>query len=141
MAAIYDQSGKLRLVYLAPVIFLPSNKTITAALEFDPKTSSLSIPLPDLSFPLVIAFGLSVKIPDVRGGFHLSFPSFRFGEKGEVSYSSDSDSDDEEASGKRGLGLKMPKFGTGKGDKSASTKVFLIPFCITYASTQYVSFH
>jgi hypothetical protein len=81
--------------------------------------SSLHVHLPDLSIPLVIAFGLAGHLPDVKGGFHLSFPSFKFGAKGEIE-DSDSDSDDEKK--KRGgfdLGIKAPKFGFGFGkDKS-----------------------
>jgi hypothetical protein len=117
---IHDKSGKLRLVYSAPVIKLPSGKTGTPDLEWDPTSSSISISLPDLSFPLVIAFGLGVKFPEAKGGFNLHFPSFKFGAKGEIEdSSSDSDSDDEEKKkGGFGIGIKPPKFGFGKKDKS-----------------------
>jgi hypothetical protein len=116
---IYDGSGKLRLVYSAPVLRLPSGKTHTPDLEWDASSGSISISLPDLSFPLVVAFGLGVKIPDVKGGFHFAFPSFKFGAKGEIEGSdSDSDSDDEKKKGGFGLGIKAPKFGFGKKDKS-----------------------
>lgn len=122
MLAILDNSKKVRLVYSAPIVLLPGGKTITPNLEWD-GTSSLSISLPDLSFPLVIAFGLSAKLPDVKGGFHLSFPSFKFGAKGDVE-GSDSDSDDGAKVKKGGFGLdiKAPKFGFGK-DKSGDVDI------------------
>jgi hypothetical protein len=124
---IYDGSGKLRLVYSAPVLRLPSGKTHTPELEWDAASGSISISLPDLSFPLVVAFGLGVKIPDTKGGFHFAFPSFKFGAKGEIEDSdSDSDSDDEDKKkGGFGLGIKAPKFGFGKKDKSLDVGVEL----------------
>jgi hypothetical protein len=113
---IFDKSGKLRLVYSAPVLRLPSGKTTTPDLEWDPSSGSISVSLPDLSFPLVIAFGLGVKFPDTKGGFHLNFPSFKFSTKGEIDDSdSDSESDDEGKKG-FGFGIKKPKFGKGKAD-------------------------
>ena len=120
---IFDKFGKLRLVYSAPIILLPSGKTVTPDLEWNQSSSSISIALPDLSFPLVIAFGVGVKFPDAKGGFHLSFPSFKFGAKGEVEASdSDSDSDDVERKKKGGFGfgIKAPKFGhSEKGEVKA----------------------
>lgn len=91
-------------------------------MDWDASTSSLSVTLPDISFPLIIAFGLGFKIPDAKGGFNLAFPSFKFGSKGEIEAESDSDSDDnkeKKGKGKAGFGLdiKAPKFGFGgKGD-------------------------
>jgi hypothetical protein len=125
--SIYDKSGKLRLVYSSPVIRLPSGKTITPDLEWDPASSSVHIPLPDLSFPLVIAFGLGAKLPSTKGGFHLSFPSFKFGAKGEIEDSS-SDGDDDEHKAKKvsggfGLDIKAPKFGFGFGKKDKSVEI------------------
>jgi hypothetical protein len=116
---IYDGFGKLRLVYSAPVLRLPSGKTHTPDLEWDGPSSSISVSLPDLAFPLVVAFGLGVKIPDFKGGFHLSFPSFKFGAKGEIE-DSDPDSDGEDKKKGLGFGIKAPKFGFGKKDKSGS---------------------
>lgn len=119
---IYDKSGKLKLVYYAPVIRLPSGKTVTPQLDWDVYASSISVSLPELSFPLIIAFGLGVKFPDTKGGFHLSFPSFKFGAKGEIE-SSDSESDDENTgkSGGFGFGIRAPKFGAkGEIDNSGS---------------------
>jgi hypothetical protein len=51
--ALYDKSGKLRLVYSAPLIRLATNKTTVPQLEWDAPTSSIQISLPDtaLSFP------------------------------------------------------------------------------------------
>ena len=106
------------MVYSAPVILLSSGKTATSDLEWDQSSSSISFTLPDLSLPLVIAFGVGVKFPDTKGGFHLSFPSFKFGAKGDTEGSdSESDSDDEEKKkGGFGFGIKVPK--VGKKDKS-----------------------
>jgi hypothetical protein len=86
------------------------------------------VQLPELSFPLVIAFGLSAHLPDGKGGFHLAFPSFKFGAKGEIEDSDSSDSDDEEKAKKKGgfgLDIKAPKlgFGFGKKDKSGDVEV------------------
>ena len=118
--AILDKSKKVRLVYAAPVVLLPGGKTITPNLEWDGSLHHLSFSLPELSFPLVIAFGVGVKVPEVRGGFHLSFPSFKFGAKGEIEDSSSSSSDsDEEGDAKKkrgqGFGIKAPKLGFGSG--------------------------
>lgn len=100
--AILDKSKQPRLVYSSPVVQLSSNKTVTLPLEWDAASSSISISLPDLSFPLVVAFGLGTKIPDVKGGFGLSFPSFKFGAKGEVEAEEHSgyESDDEDKANK-----------------------------------------
>jgi hypothetical protein len=116
--AILDGAKKVRLVYSSPIVLLPYGKTITPNIEWDAPNSSLSVPLPDLSFPIVVAFGLSDKIPDVKGGFHLSFPSLKLGAKGEIEDSS-SESDDEEKKKKGGFGfgIKAPKFGFGHKDK------------------------
>jgi hypothetical protein len=115
---IYDtDNGKLRLVYSAPVIRLPSGKNVVLDLEWDEPSASISVSLPELSFPLVIAFGLGVKFPDTKGGFHLNFPSFKFGAKGEIE-DSGSDSDDEKKKkGGFGFGIKAPKFGFGHSEK------------------------
>jgi len=93
---ILDKSGKPRLVYSAPVVALSNNKTITLPLEWDAPSSSFSITLPDLSFPIAIAFGLGVKVPDVKGGFGFSFPSFKFGAKGEVESAEVEEEEEEE---------------------------------------------
>lgn len=85
--ALLDKSGKPKLVYSAPAVVLSTNKTISPQLEWDASSSSLSISLPDTAFPLVIAFGLGVKVPEVGGGFGLKL---KFGDKGEVEASSSS---------------------------------------------------
>jgi hypothetical protein len=125
VVGLYDKLGKLRLVYSAPVIRLPSGKTHTPDLEWDPATSSLSINLPDLSFPFVVAFGLGVKLPEVKGGFHLAFPSFKFGAKGEIEDSDSSSDEDDEIKKKGGFGfdIKAPKLGFGFGKKGKSGDV------------------
>lgn len=122
--AILDASGKIRLAYSAPLARLSNNKSVTLQLEWDAPSSSLSCSLPDLSFPFILAFGLSV--PDAKGGFNFSFPSFKFGSKGEVEDSSSSDEGEASAEGKGkkkfgfGLDVGLPKFG---GDKSADVDV------------------
>ena len=103
---ILDASGKIRLVYSAPIVHLPSNKSVTLPLALDVDTSTLSITLPDLAFPLVLAFGLG--LPDEKGAFNFSFPSFKFGSKGEVEDSSD---EEEEKLKKKGFGFGLPKLG------------------------------
>lgn len=81
---------------------LPSNKTATPQLDWDPATNTISFALPEVSFPIAIAFGVSVKLPDPKlGSFSLSFPSLKFGAKGEVE-SSDS-SDDEQKRLREGM--------------------------------------
>jgi hypothetical protein len=111
---VLDKHDKIRLVYSPPIIRLSSNKTITLPLDVDLAASSLFVSLPDLSFPLVLAFGLGV--PDAKGGFnlHFSFPSFKFGSKGEVEDESSSDEEDKHKK-KFDLGFGVPKFG-GKAD-------------------------
>ena len=119
--AIHDKNGKVKLAYTAPLVRLPSNKSITLALEWDSASSSLSVALPDLSFPIVLAFGLSV--PDSKGGFNIAFPSFKLGGKGEID--DDSSSDEEESKkGKKKFGLSFdasPKIGA-KHDKPAPSR-------------------
>jgi hypothetical protein len=115
-------------VYSAPIIRLPSGKTIVPDLEWDASSSSISISLPDLSFPLIIAFGLGVKLPDVKGGFHLAFPSLKFGAKGEIEDSSSESEEEEKKKGGFGFGIKGPKapkfgFEIGRKDKGIKADV------------------
>lgn len=112
---IHDKLGTVRLAYTAPLVRLASNKSATLALDWDAPSSSLSVSLPDLSFPVVLAFGLSM--PDAKGGFNLPFPSFKFGSK----VVDDSSSDDESAKGKKfgfGFDASLPEIG-GQHYKSA----------------------
>lgn len=102
----------MKCAYSAPIALLASNKTVTLPLDWDAISSSLSIALPDLSFPLVLAFGISV--PDAKGGFNFGFPSFKFGAKGDVE--EDSSESDDETKAKGG-------FGFGFGGKTPKTKV------------------
>lgn len=122
VVVIYDKVGKVKLVYSAPVLFLASNKTTTVGLDWDAASSSISFTLPDFSLPFVIAFGLSSKLPDVKGGFHLAFPSFKFGGKGEVEVSDSESSEDDGKDGGLNLNVKVPKFGFGKGEKGDKGK-------------------
>lgn len=89
--AFVDLSGKPYLVYSAPMFRLASGKTTTLAIDWDGASSSIFVDLPDTSAPIVLAFGLGVSLPDTKGGFGFSFPSFKFKGNGEVSDSDESD--------------------------------------------------
>jgi hypothetical protein len=104
--AILDRSARARLVYSSPVLRLASNKTITIPLEWDAKSHCINVPLPDSGYPIVVAFGLGPKMPE--SGFGLSFPSFKFGAKGEVEVDESSDSEEDDKS-KSGSGFSLPK--------------------------------
>ncbi len=86
MLGIIDRQGKSKLVYSPPVAHFASDKTIALPLEFDEATSNISFTLPELTYPIIIAFALGVKLPDAKGGFNFgfAFPKFKFGAKGEV---------------------------------------------------------
>ena len=115
---VQDNLGNVQLVYSAPVLRHASKKATIPELDWDAASGTLSFHLPDTAFPLVIAFGVGTKLPDAKGGFGLSFPSFKFGKEDAI-YSS-SESEDEDVK-KGGIGLKMPKF--GKGGKPPKIKV------------------
>lgn len=104
---ILDRSARPRLVYSSPVLRLASNKTITVPLEWDAKANCINVPLPDQGYPIVVAFGLGPKTPDT--GFGLSFPSFKFGTKGEVTMSESSSDSEEEEQLKTKFELSLPK--------------------------------
>lgn len=89
--AFVDIAGKPHLVYSAPMARLASGKTATLAIDWDGTTSSIFVDLPDISTPLVLAFGVGLSLPDAKVGFGFSFPSFKFKGNGDVSDSSDSD--------------------------------------------------
>ncbi len=91
--ALSDQTGTPRLVYSAPLVRYPNNHWKTLPLEWDVTTSSLSITLPDLSFPLVIAFGLGSKLPDARA--EITFDLRRFLRGKDTSPSSDDSGSDD----------------------------------------------
>lgn len=122
--AILDKLGQSRLVYYDPIIHLPSGKVHTPSCYWDHSSGSLSFSLSEISFPLVIAFELGVKIPsDVKRGFGF-FPSFEFGAKGEIEGDESSSESEDEGKGKQsgGFGIKTPKFGdVDKPKSSAST--------------------
>lgn len=121
IVGVLDKSGKLHLVYSAPVVRLPNKKTVTPDVSWDFMSSKLTVTLPELSFPMVLAFGLGTKIPEAKG-FSFAFPSFSFGSKGEVESSSDSEEENFETpkvGGGINLNISLPKFGFGgKGEKS-----------------------
>ncbi len=103
--SFFDKNGSFKFAYFPPLVRLPSGTSFTSDLQWDPATSYLSPSLFDPSFPLVIAFPISGKLPEVKSSFSLAgfFPSLRFGAKGEVEdaeSSSDSSSDEEEENGK-----------------------------------------
>jgi hypothetical protein len=115
--AVLGKSGKIQLVYSSPVLRLASNKTITPTMEWNLMTNTLSIPLPDVNIPFIVAFGVGSKVPEVKGGLGFSFPTFKFGAKGDVESGDDAGSEDErESIGGIGFKLKMPQFG-GKHEK------------------------
>lgn len=116
--AFHDKWGKLRLCYSFPLVRFPSNKTATPQLDWDPSTSTISFALPEVSFPIAIAFGVGLKLPDAKGGFSFAFPSFKFGAKGEVE-SSDSSSEDE---------AKKLKGGIPRKTSSADTTGYKVKF-------------
>lgn len=122
--ALIDKNGKARFVYHSPLVYLPSNKTTTIPLEFDAGTSSLHITLPVL-FPLIIAFGLSTKIPDAKGGFGFGFPSFKFGSKGDIEESSESEDEEPKAKSRAVVDVPAPKTKEVKEKKSGKFKVLL----------------
>jgi hypothetical protein len=97
--------GPVSLVYYAPVALLPTNITKTLPLDWDAHSETLSIVLPDLSFPVIVAFGVGTKIPDAHAKPGFSFPSLKFRSTGErdddSSSSSSSSSDDEDEKPKR----------------------------------------
>jgi hypothetical protein len=74
-------------------VLLPTTKTVKLPLEWDAQSTTLSVVLPDLSFPVIITFGVGTKIPDTKPKFGFSFPAIRFGTTGEV----ESDEDEHEA--------------------------------------------
>lgn len=136
-AAILDASGKVRLVYSAPVVRLASGNTITPSIEWDDSSSSLYIALPDLAIPFVIAFGLGLKLPEGKGGFHLAFPSFKFGAKGEIEDESSSESEDEDDEKKKsgGFKVKLPKIGGhAKAEVDSDKFKVLILSCYQYCT-------
>ena len=129
--AIYDKTGKLRIVYASPILRLPSNKTASAPLDWDASSSSIHVALPEaaLSFPLVLVFGLSVKLPEHgHDWFRFSFPSIKLPKPGFEISDSESDDDNDESKQKSkggfGFGIKAPKFGgSTEVDTSATLKV------------------
>jgi hypothetical protein len=104
---ILDRSARPRLVYTSPVLRLASNKTVTVPLEWDAKANCINVPLPDQGYPIVVAFGLGPKMPE--SGFGLSFPSFKFGAKGEVEVAESSSDSEEDEKVKAKFELSLPK--------------------------------
>ncbi len=98
------------------MVQLATNKTVTLPLDWEPSSSTLSVLLPDTSFPLLVAFGVGIKIPEVKGGFDFSFPSFKFGKGGEVE-ESDTTSEDEESTKKSGISFGFKGKGKAEGPK------------------------
>lgn len=86
--AFSDQNGNIKLVYTSPIARLAS-ATVPLPLEWDATSSSISVSLPELSFPLVLAFGLGAEKPENKEKFKFTFPWFKFGAYGNVENSSD----------------------------------------------------
>jgi hypothetical protein len=90
--------GPVPLVYYEPIVLLANNKSVKLPLEWDAQSTTLSVVLPDLSFPVIVTFGLGTKIPDAKSKFGFSFPSLRFvGASGEVEPDEDEDEGDSQA--------------------------------------------
>ncbi len=119
VVAILSKTRSPYIVYSAPLVQLANGKTISLPLGYDPSSFRLYISLPDLSFPVAIAFGVGAKIPDVKSkGFGFSFPNFKLGAAGEVE-ASDSD---EEAETKKSGGFSVGKFKGKKEEPETSAK-------------------
>lgn len=96
--AFSDSDDKLLLVYTAPVALLPNRKSVPVALEWDGETSSIAVQLPTTTeFPLILAFGVSSKLPKSKSEVLFSFPSIRFRPTGKADDESSSSSEDEAA--------------------------------------------
>ena len=85
MVTFSDHAGKLKFVYIAPVILLASGKTVPVNIDWEGPSNSLFVLLPDMSYPMVLAFGVTGKLPESRDtARNISFPSFRFGASGNI---------------------------------------------------------
>jgi hypothetical protein len=79
-----DHEGNLKFVYISPV-FLLSNRTIPANIDWQGPSSSLVVLLPEMVYPMVLAFGVSARVPESReNSRNISFPSFKFGPSGNI---------------------------------------------------------
>eukprot|EP00026_Physarum_polycephalum_P000009 Phypoly_transcript_00009.p1 GENE.Phypoly_transcript_00009~~Phypoly_transcript_00009.p1 ORF type:complete len:3931 (-),score=966.04 Phypoly_transcript_00009:22-11814(-) len=82
-----DHEGKLKFVYISPILLLASGKTVPVAIDWQGPSSSLVVLLPETTFPLVLAFGVGAKVPESREkSRNVSFPFFRFGPAGEIEF-------------------------------------------------------
>lgn len=61
--AFSDQNGELKVVYTSPVALLANNKKTTIPIDWDGPSTSIIVSLPDLSYPVIIAFGVSSQLP------------------------------------------------------------------------------
>lgn len=108
-----DQTNRKRVVYSSPVVLLGSNKTIPLNIDWDGPLSAIAVHLPDLSYPLVIAFGVSAKVPESKAqSRHFSFPSFKFSPSGEVEVPDEDDDTHKTTTSSRksgGINFRTPK--------------------------------
>ena len=75
--AFLDPAGRVRFVYSLPAIKMPSGKKITPSFDWDVNNLDLHVNIPDIDFPLALAFGVSGKL---AGGFGLgSLRGLHFG--------------------------------------------------------------
>jgi hypothetical protein len=101
-----DHEGKLKFVYISPVLLLSSGKTVPVAIDWQGPSSSLAVLLPETTFPLVLAFGVASKVPESREkARNISFPFFRFGATGDLEFPTNEEKESEE----REVGVKKPK--------------------------------
>lgn len=83
-------------MYSLPIVRLPMNKTKQLPIEWDAPSSSITVKLPEDSYPLVLVFGLSSKVPKSRRDLlSLLFPWLKFKQASEDIDSGSSSSEDE----------------------------------------------
>lgn len=114
--AFSDDAGKLHFVYFSPIAQY-GKKTITLPIEWDGASNSVVATIPDtVSYPVLIAFGVSPQILSGREKWSVVFPSLRrrLSPSGNVDDRSSSESDSSDSS--------ADEKGEGK-EKKRGTKV------------------
>lgn len=89
----FSDSNRVKLVYTSPVALI-GNKTVPLNIESEGSSSSIVVQLPELSYPLVVAFGVSGKLPESKAhSRNISFPSFKFNTSGNIELPEDEKED------------------------------------------------
>ncbi len=70
--ALSDSNEKTKFVYSYPQVQSFDNKVTPVYFDFDKETSLPFVPLPNVSFPLVLSFGVSAKPPRTSGAIDIS---------------------------------------------------------------------